>query len=368
MNIRRVESRQLVWSVAASVTLMLAGVSAHGQSIGSVSGSPSHGASVVISGSSFGTKPTAAPIKWDDFERGTDGTPVKVSDGWSSVDGWDGSSHSHPPYYSTAGKHAGNLGVTFPFVDGTYNSSMLRYGDFANGFYIDFWYRYQPATPNASRNNKIFLVYGTNSDYPQVHFAGHCDLGGSILFDMRASTAGGSVDYTGMNQNNVIGGELRHVQVWMDPSDPGAANGVIWAALDGRVISDRNDMRSYIAGGGTWNSVRVGYYVAHDGIADCPASGDAYAFWDNIYIDNTQARVELGNNAVYSACTYREIQVPTDWSSSQITVNVNQGNFQAGDTPYLFVVTAAGAVSPGHQVVIGGTAPTGPGQPGKPVF
>src|SRR5262245_30770127 len=41
-----------------------------------VSGTVSHGSSVTITGSSFGTKSPPGPMLWDDFENGTQGGAV----------------------------------------------------------------------------------------------------------------------------------------------------------------------------------------------------------------------------------------------------------------------------------------------------
>jgi hypothetical protein len=364
-NSRNRGPRGLRLAVIATVALAVGG--AYGQSINGVSTNPSHGSPLTISGTSFGTKPSPAPLKWENFESGTPGSVITTSQGWDAVDGWDGSGHNHRPFYDQAVKHAGSQGMTCPFVSNTYNSSLLKYADFANGFYFDAWYRYAPANP-ASRNNKLFIVYGSNSDMPQVHYASWCDLNGPVVFDTRATTSAGTMTYSNLVENTLVGGELKHLQVWMKPSSAGVADGILWAACNGVVTANRSDVLTYVAGGGVWNSIRLGYYVAHDGVANCAASGDAHAYWDDVYFDNTQARVELGNAATYSACTHREIQIPSSWSPSEVTVTFNQGTFVAGDTPYLFVVTAAGAISPGFRVTIGGTAPTAPGQPGKPVF
>ncbi|MCD6288604.1 MAG: hypothetical protein J7M12_05765, partial [Candidatus Hydrogenedentes bacterium] len=49
-----------------------------------------------------------------------------------------------------------------------------------------------------------------------------------------------------------------------------------------------------------------------------------------------------GNASTWSACTHREIQIPTAWSNDTITFTVNQGSFPYG-TAYLYVVDSTGA-------------------------
>src|SRR4051794_17916707 len=66
-------------------------------SIGAVAGVLQHGASVTISGTGFGTKTPAAPLKYDDFDRGINGT---VLTGWSlSIGGPSGA--NYPQFSST---------------------------------------------------------------------------------------------------------------------------------------------------------------------------------------------------------------------------------------------------------------------------
>jgi len=78
-------------------------------------------------------------------------------------------------------------------------------------------------------------------------------------------------------------------------------------------------------------------------------------YYDDIYLQfGTQARVEIGDSPEWSACTHREIQVPSAWSDGSIKITVNQGSFQAGDTAYLFVVDSECNVNPtGFPIVIG---------------
>lgn len=361
--------KRAVCAMTATLAVLLAGDDALSQAISGVSGSLTQGSSVILSGSSFGTKATAAPIKWADFESGTQGTIISTSDGWQSVDGWNAetNSHSSAPMYDSAASHAGTKGMTCRYVNGVYNSSVLKSGNFSTGFYLDAWYRYAPAAP-ASRNHKIFMLYGTGvSEFPQAALTGFCNLNQGIEIPFYAGPNAGDAEWTGLTFAELTG-TMKHLQVWIKPSTPGVSDGRVWMAVDGVVEADATDKLTVSPNVGYWDEVRIGYYMAHDAILDCAASGDAYTYWDNVYIDNTQARVELGNATTYAACTHREIQVPTAWSASQISFNFNAGTFGGGESAYLYVVTADGAVSSGYPVTLGGTVVSGPGQPGKPVF
>lgn len=88
--------------------------------------------------------------------------------------------------------------------------------------------------------------------------------------------------------------------------------------------------------------------------------------YDDIYIDNSWARVEIGDQPTYSACTHREIQIPQAiWNDGQLQINVNQGSFADNSTAYLYVVDENGEVNiSGYPVTLGaGTDITAPSAP-----
>ncbi|MBK8015279.1 MAG: hypothetical protein IPK20_00340 [Betaproteobacteria bacterium] len=68
----------------------------------------------------------------------------------------------------------------------------------------------------------------------------------------------------------------------------------------------------------------------------------------------------------FAACTHREIQPTTSWSTTQIKVQFNPGSFEPGSTAYLFAINENGLASTGYPVTIGGQDLGAPGVPGKP--
>jgi hypothetical protein len=91
-----------------------------------------------------------------------------------------------------------------------------------------------------------------------------------------------------------------------------------------------------------------------------------------MYVDNTRARVEIGNASTFAASTQREPQIPTAWSDNSISVNVNNGAFPSGSKVYLFVIDKNGVPSPGYPITLDGLiaspapAPTSPTAPAPP--
>jgi len=77
-------------------------------------------------------------------------------------------------------------------------------------------------------------------------------------------------------------------------------------------------------------------------------------YLDDIYFDNTRARVEIGNASTWNSCTRRELQVATAWSNTGVTFTVSPGVFNSGAQAYLYVVDAQGvANSQGFPITLG---------------
>lgn len=113
------------------------------------------------------------------------------------------------------------------------------------------------------------------------------------------------------------------------------------------------------AGGSGFNMNQV-WGIGWDGGGTNPP---ALTTWmDNIYYDNTLARVMIGNASTYLASSQLEMQIPSSWSTvgenSTINVTINKGAFSDEQSLYLYVVDSTGAVnSTGYPVVIGSSGP-----------
>lgn len=94
------------------------------------------------------------------------------------------------------------------------------------------------------------------------------------------------------------------------------------------------------------------WQIGWDGGGASPPS--ITAWMDDIYVDNTFARVVIGNASTFAASSQREIQLPETWSNSAVTFKVNAGAFQVNQQLYLYVVDSTGAVNTnGYPVKIG---------------
>lgn len=72
---------------------------------------------------------------------------------------------------------------------------------------------------------------------------------------------------------------------------------------------------------------------------------NVYAYFDDLYLDRTWARVMIADTNDWNGAQHREPQIPTAWTSGQIQVQVNRGGFASLNDKYLFVVDSDGTVS-----------------------
>lgn len=99
-------------------------------------------------------------------------------------------------------------------------------------------------------------------------------------------------------------------------------------------------------------------YIIHDESANepDPPSG-SLTWWDDLYFDMAWSRVMLSNRSTWgtsSSGPLYEIQIPTAWSNTSITAQVNIGELQIGSTAYLYIVDSNGDANQiGYPVTIG---------------
>ncbi len=371
-RVRQVASGGTVVTLTSAVSgpVRWVSVPAGNPAISGVTGTIANGQSVVIAGNNFGTKATPAPLQWDTFEEGTAGTRVALDSGTtgyaivdpdalavnsSQVGTWG-------PRYSTEAKHSGANGALLNWIgalpSGFAADSSVRFdsNSIANQFYIDWWFRYLPSTP-PSRNLKILHVYGRTGSTPEVAATWFCDPSAWGVWDAYEGGANNHQDaYADLRTGrSSVEGSMHHVQIWArSNSDPSLSDGVAQMWIDGtRVVNDTSYMYRSSTAASVWGQMRIGYYSAKTGNTGCPESGAAQGYIDDLYISDSPARVEIGNNATYSLCTHREIQIPSAWASNgtSITATLNTGTFANG-TAYLFVVDSDGNASVGQPITI----------------
>lgn len=314
--------------VVALAALLASVATIAAPSIGGVSGTVSHGSSITISGSSFGTKATAAPVAWKTFEDNS-----ITSGGWSigfpanfSISASNNRSNSS--YYGKAYYGGSEERVWFS-----------RNLPSATLFFTSFWLR---LSSNANQQSgKFYRVYfsGANSDNIYLstgdgnfQIRGYSECNGSTEWGAGPSMAqdGWSKVDILLSQSGGMTAWVNGVQSWTHPEWTGGSCG--WAP-SGHSIDLPN-----MLDGPERGHVALGEYG-----------------YDDILFDTTQARVELCPGATWSARGGCESQPATSWGASSIAVTVNRGGFATGNTAYLYVVDSTGSANAsGYSVTLGG--------------
>jgi len=331
--------------------------------VGNVVGGPSFsdGDNVVFTGVAFGAKSIAQPLLWDNFNNGTNGAELTSTGTWR-VDS-DNVAALRPKFDNGSQRDGVGLNAFFnypPVSAGTYQRDMMFYQGLGIGrgekVFLSVWIQSSYPGPDqpSSKQWKIMRLsegpYDTDT-YPDVYFdynrngfyAAYRDGVGNISTScMSWPTQTDYMPHPTVNTwfNFMIEASVEtgvgncdgRAKIWF--------NGQLEMNIDeAKALFDESDFG--------WDEAWFGEYIQDN-------TRGYTARFDDIYIDNSWARVEIGNASNYGACTHREIQIPTNWTSSQISFIANQGSFTTGSDLYLFVVDENGIPSDGHLVQFGG--------------
>ena len=331
-----------------------------------VSGTLSHGGTVTITGAGFGSKSKAAPLVWDNASGNA------ISDKWTG--GWPSQlpgynlgyyapmrgislPHSHVTRY-IAGAHAANTGANSGLAVMMYKSIALP----ALPYYIyASWYQrvddqwhfggdnnfktfdYSLGDEPYAFNQSWYLCYGP----PHPNSA--TDVG--LQWANETSTPLSNPDRNGHNAwwgkaVNPMAGKWSKVEIAIKVSNQ--SDGYINLWENGHQVMNYAGITDNY--GGTRRTISVGGYARMQGYTS------NWRYFDDVYVDTTLSRVVLADKPVLSQATIVENQIPSVWSDSSITAQVNLGKFTQGQAAYLFVVDASGTVSAtGLALTAGGT-------------
>lgn len=356
--------RPLTAAVALIGLSLIAGTALAAPSVQQVGGSLDHNATITITGSGFGTKPTAAPIVWDN------------ATGNVLSDKWDGAWPSKLPGYNTqyygpmrgvnpphshdtrfiAGAHAANTGAdsgydvlfyknitvqsggSFIYVSwyqradndwhfgGDNNFKTFAYSVCCGAYQAPYWYTmYGPPHPDS--NTDAGLVWAINGQ----QLANPDNNGRNAWWNRAINPTAGKWTKEEMAIKASAGSD-GYVKQW--------ENGTL-------VINYAGPSDQFPGNGRT---VAIGGYARMQGFTS------NWRYFDDVYLDTTLARVVLANKPSLADATIIENQIPTAWSDGSITATVNLGQFTQGQSAYLFVVDSSGNVSAtGSPVTAGGT-------------
>jgi hypothetical protein len=318
--------------------------------ISNIGGTVAHGQPITINGTGFGAHPSynAGSNKWQgkaylaasfkDFEDSS-----ITSQGFSGQQISDVSIPSGGP--ANSAKYSKVVNGSLPPSYGITQS-----GNNAQSIYSSFWYM----MPTGTSGGKPWRWYfGGNSSSDNLYLGVTC---GSPSFTMQGDfLANGGV---GAIYGNSFSYDAWH-KVEIYASAPNDAY-QIW--IDGAVYLDFKAKMGY----GAWTLTHStlspdGHTLEFPDMIDGTSRGCAAAGsynYDDIYIDYTQARVEICNGSTWANRGICNTQIPTSWNATSISVGVNKGTFSQGDSKYLYVVDTNGNASAGTPITFGGSVST----------
>lgn len=364
------------WQWIIPILLLLSGVASAAPTVSSVSGTVSHGQSITISGSSFGTKTTAGPALYDNFDNGSAGNTICNGSGsgvapqiyqgvLSSYSQWvmDGGgeySGQSIVYNATDPIRTGSLhgrtsiGSSACWGTNFYVPLSSWFTSTGSELYVSFLLRYTMSS-YTPRQFKAFIGYDSSWNdmwYMSTAFGSSCE--GSTSWRLHV-TQTSSEDYFDVGGNSIYGEWVR-VESYIKQSGADTSDG-IWKGYLHRPTLSTPTIEAHENTGiklrtSSTNTSKLTLGAAYYSM--CNGTQTATFDVDEIYIDSTPARVEIGNASTWGACTRRVLQVPTSWSSSSITATVNQGGFANGATGYVYVVATDGSVNTtGKEITFG---------------
>lgn len=329
--------------VTCSVTVLAA------PTVTSVSGSPTNGAEIVITGSSFGTRSRPGPALYDRVDNqsayGTvaAGVHVPVGSGYPwgiNTFGYNKNvifskafpRHADAPIHYRTTSYRGFLQWPAALGGTQPPSSQSR-------IYLSFWFRPDSSIDVPGHSSKFMRIWddndgvGTRVSWTQMHLTYDPD---------RTNWGNWGGDSAAWNRLELlVDANKKTVQAW--------TNGQLQhTATD---FGKNPDFSSL----GLSASL-----IGWDPGGTSPPKVDAS--FGEIYIDTSPARVEICDQPAWTLCKRREFQIAMTWSDSRVTFKLQRGAFPSTAVLYAYVVDSTGAVS-AKGFALDGAAPLEPRSP-----
>lgn len=312
----------------------------------------------VITGSSFGVF-GGEIASWDDFETQPVNTnpygltPIKGAT-WTTIYDYKGQGITVNAEKSVSGSKSMKVDWSIDPDTGIHAFGWANKGPYTQ-LYITYW-RWMQGNYDGKvtgANHKQFYLYGNNAGLPQmIAFmeAGETDGRWGVNGNYDATPLGlpynekmniSSEDWRWSTTTN----KFQRWEFFVKLNNPvSSKNGVIQVRVNGKLGVDN---RNYPAANvnGQFTDFRLGH-MAHQ------FTDSAKAWFDDVYVSSTQARVEVCNASTYEACTIKHIQYvdPAKWTDTQIELKLRNMSAFKGSSAYLYVVDKDGNVSAGTKL------------------
>jgi len=296
--------------------------------IGSSGGGSSdlkHDEIATIEGSGFGSVASPARI-YDDFSGGSLNAVVRSTPG-SGVGNWQtgaGDDLVTRSNIASRGVHSRVARHNLRASGGGYNASLCLNHNFSGSWLFDWWQRVDPVSGAPSfwtRNFKGFRFY-MDDGYDSA----------MVLTWIGPGTNDQTQFYTYVGNPYLnaplVAGQWRHWRLRWNLGVSYANDAVhLSSAAEGSAFVTHYNGGFRASGSSSRYpyEMRLGHYWAHDGIDGYSSNPGADVFTSSVLVQNTWARVELGNHPTYASATITEAQHTMTRTDSFIEYRVNRG-------------------------------------------
>ncbi|HAM36054.1 MAG TPA: hypothetical protein DCP85_09045, partial [Elusimicrobia bacterium] len=330
--------------------------------ISGVSGNIINGSNITISGSGFGTKNPAAPLVWNNHEACAVGSDIVAACGYNN-EGGDGSKAyiRNDKAYGLQGSKSAKM----DYATGE-NSMFPRIGTNISGGATEVYVSFQAYWTHYAGSGGSSFIFKWSRGGSNPSYSGIPRFYETIRPNSSGFVYGGDAGYvtnTGTTYNAATYMEGQNADRWNRTeyhyklsSPAGTANG----AFEQWVNSKKNiNLVNAITRTVDQSSSKIDYVMTPFDGNDSYGTSNGYYFWiDDYYIDTTPARVEICSGSTWANRGDCEIQIPSAWSATAVTVAVNQGAIPNSANRYLYVIDAGGNASAGRQITFG-SGPSG---------
>lgn len=356
--------------------------------ISSVNGSFDQGSTATITGSAFGTRgnfagsshaiPSFLPVVWKDFED-----HILNSDGLTEENAGTNSWVVESVTPRIAGNYYGKR--KYDATDGRIQGlQKVQHGTTGNWFF-SFWILW-PSVANLGDidGGKQWRIFGDPTTSHNMYMSS-VDDSSELVFQSEYPPCSCAIDTLPGNKL----GEWERIDIAMTQSPD-------------QFIVYRNMQKKYCIASDTSAFTNCNTYVTKTFVHN-PFNADGHTFVfghmidgpgapagenytgngnykeDDLYADYSLAHIEVCSKSTWNALlsgggtndNHCEIQIPTNWVDTSISINFNAGSFATGTAAYLYVITENNTAESfdvnanGFPITIGATGGGG-GSPGTP--
>lgn len=345
-------------------TALLSGVAASWSAwsaprITGLSGEPSHGLEVTISGQDFGTKSPARPYFWAPMEGSADPSPLGLVTRWSSIE--------RMAYGAREGIDGGGALVSVD-SSGTWtanvNAEGFSWSDPGQKMYLFRKLKHNFSIFDPVHINwKSWRVWGNVQSTGRVTSAMDGVWNGTFAMDHDVESGQGLYPIDPRPAfGNVGQWNTNEILMRSNTNANGYGDGFFQYRTNGRTTGEvpyqaYDGTRHFKLWDAQTNPQLQRNYIVHGVRANHTMSPSDRYWATDVYLDTTWARVMIGDAPTLDASTHLEIQIPIAWSATAITVVLNTRTFPADKPSYLFVIDQNNNASQGYAF---GTPPPKP--------